>query len=219
MHEIKTKHSRASVNKWTQLLSVATRLAFYKLRQRAISELWKMRGQIHPIERVVLAQRFDIQAWLKPSFEEICTRDAALEVHEAEKIGLATAILLAKAREEVLKLPPERVQGPFDSRPSSPFPPTAARSQQISRIVEKVFWPPATVRSRTIIPENRVLLTENGIVYSLILRAILWENLKHEEEMCTHTFAMFLYVTMVLSPMHVFSRHSTRLKSQMCTLK
>ena len=65
--EKKPEYNERKVRKWAALLSISTRLAFHKLRDRAIEEPSTLRASIDALERVYLAQRFDIPMWLRPA--------------------------------------------------------------------------------------------------------------------------------------------------------
>ncbi|KAH8102040.1 hypothetical protein BXZ70DRAFT_906048 [Cristinia sonorae] len=131
---------------WIILLDISTRLAFHRLRERAISELedWCIPD---PIERISLAQKYDIPSWLRSAYTDTCCRDRPLEVWEAEKIGLATAIQLAKGREVVLKLQKEQPTAKEAALFTS-SPPAWRRSSrgdrhhnQVAAIVDIIFLP------------------------------------------------------------------------------
>ena len=128
--EKKPDYNERKARKWAALLSISTRLAFHKLRDRAIDELSLLRSSMDAIERVHLAQRFDIDSWLKPAYEQLSERQRPLEVWEAEKIGLRTTVLLARAREEVLRM------SPFVSSSFS------GRRDRVTAIIDSIFFPP-----------------------------------------------------------------------------
>ncbi|RDX39959.1 hypothetical protein OH76DRAFT_1366938 [Lentinus brumalis] len=89
------------------LLSTASALAFPAARTHAISALDAASPPLDPVERVFLAEKYTIPAWLRPAYVELCSRSHALEDAEAEVLGLQTTARLARAREAVLE---EKVQ-------------------------------------------------------------------------------------------------------------
>ena len=107
----------AELQRQIDLLSISTRFDFDRVREASIKciryglsrrqEWFKPVGEsqwlagISPIDRICLAEKYDIPEWLRPSYEDLCQRVAPLEVHEAERIGVRTATLLARAREAV----------------------------------------------------------------------------------------------------------------------
>ena len=69
----------------------------------AIDALDAASPPLDPVERVFLAEKDGIPAWLRPAFVELCSRAHALEDAEAEVLGLQTTARLARAREAVLE--------------------------------------------------------------------------------------------------------------------
>ena len=89
------------------MLSTSCALSFPAARAHAISALDAASPPLDPVERVFLAEKYDIPAWLRPAFVELCARAQPLEDAEAEVLGLQTTARLARAREAVLE---EKVQ-------------------------------------------------------------------------------------------------------------
>ncbi|KAI8988996.1 hypothetical protein BD414DRAFT_485623 [Trametes punicea] len=89
------------------LLSTSTALAFPAARMHAISALDQASPPLDPVERVFLAEKYDIPSWLRPAYVALCARAHPLEDAEAEVLGLQTTARLARAREAVLE---EKVQ-------------------------------------------------------------------------------------------------------------
>jgi hypothetical protein len=110
-------HSRPhSQEYWTTLLSVTTKLEFPAIRARAVAELRSSDAALDPIMEVVLATAYSIPEWLPGAYQRVCLRPAPLEIEEAERLGLRTAMMLAKAREllraamaqtRALRMPPD----------------------------------------------------------------------------------------------------------------
>ena len=115
-------HPEAELQRQIDLLSISTRFDFDRVREAAIKciryglsrrqdwftpDIWSVSGDsqwlagVSPVDRICLAEKYDIPEWLCPSYEDLCQRVAPLEVHEAERIGVRTATLLARAREAV----------------------------------------------------------------------------------------------------------------------
>ncbi|KAI0634589.1 hypothetical protein C8Q77DRAFT_1194732 [Trametes polyzona] len=89
------------------LLSTSSALSFPAARTHAIGALDRASPPLDPVERVFLAEKYDIPAWLRPAYVELCSRAHPLEDAEAEVLGLQTTARLARAREAVLE---EKVQ-------------------------------------------------------------------------------------------------------------
>ena len=71
------------------LLSTASALAFPAARTHAISALDAASPPLDPVERVFLAEKYAIPAWLRPAYVALCSRAHALEDAEAEVLGAA----------------------------------------------------------------------------------------------------------------------------------
>ncbi|OJT13609.1 hypothetical protein TRAPUB_9845 [Trametes pubescens] len=89
------------------LLSTSSALTFPAARTHAITALDQASPPLDPVERVFLAEKYNIPAWLRPAYVELCSRAHPLEDSEAEVLGLQTTARLARAREAVLE---EKVQ-------------------------------------------------------------------------------------------------------------
>ncbi|KZT64219.1 hypothetical protein DAEQUDRAFT_773916 [Daedalea quercina L-15889] len=90
-----------SLEEWVALLSVASRLLFDKIRERAISVIETHIPALEPAEKIVLAAKHDIPQWLAPSFTELCTRSDPLTEDESSKLGAETAKQVTRARDLV----------------------------------------------------------------------------------------------------------------------
>ena len=136
------------------LLSISTRFDFDRVREASIKciryglprrqERYKgppggsrWLAGVSPIDRICLAGKYDIPEWLPPSYEDLCQRVAPLEVHEAERIGVRTATLLARAREAVREKHLLRGESlpPGHSRPPSRL----YDDRMVSCVVQEVF--------------------------------------------------------------------------------
>ncbi|RPD60640.1 hypothetical protein L227DRAFT_575239 [Lentinus tigrinus ALCF2SS1-6] len=93
----------ASILNLVLLLSTASALSFPAARAHAISALDAASPPLDPVERVFLAEKYAIPAWLRPAYVALCSRAHALEDAEAEVLGLQTMARLARAREAVLE--------------------------------------------------------------------------------------------------------------------
>jgi hypothetical protein len=152
-------HQEAELQRQIDLLSISTRFDFDRVREAAIKCIryglsrrqektarWSGSGDsqwlagISPVDRICLAEKYDIREWLCPSYEDLCQRVVPLEVHEAERIGVRTATLLARAREAVREKHSLRVE----SSPLSHSPSNSDRfydETMVRCIVQEVFYP------------------------------------------------------------------------------
>lgn len=139
-----------SLSQWITLLSVATRFRFDRLRAQAIRAIDESATPLDPVDKVVLATKFDVPAWLAPAFVALCQRPKCLEEWEAEKIGLKRTVQLARAREEYRDAeslrgrPPSPIQM-YKSWQPSPCPASPRDDYQAAQcaahIVDEVFFP------------------------------------------------------------------------------
>ncbi|OBZ76036.1 hypothetical protein A0H81_03086 [Grifola frondosa] len=101
LYEGMHKHQVSTLSYWINILSISTRFVCDKMRDRAIEEIDNYHTPINPVEKIVIATKFDVSKWLAPSYEAVCQRDHPLNIAEAQKLGLATTVLLAQARERI----------------------------------------------------------------------------------------------------------------------
>jgi len=93
------------------LFSIANRYDFSQVRQYAIRAIEKLRVESgsgldsvwSAVDRIELADRFDVDEWLVPAYQELCTRATMLTVQEGERIGGRKAAIIATVREMVLR--------------------------------------------------------------------------------------------------------------------
>ncbi|KAK1225149.1 hypothetical protein PQX77_011931 [Marasmius sp. AFHP31] len=100
---------KTSPEEYINLLSIATRFVCIEARQEAIKRIESY--GLNPIQKLVLADTYDIPQWLMPSYIELCKRDNPLTPDEALWIGAEKAMSIAKAR-EIIRSSPETRQMP-----------------------------------------------------------------------------------------------------------
>lgn len=104
-NEIKTEEIKYLL----ELFSIANRYNFAQVRQYAICTIEKIRVEAGPgfddlwtaVDRIVVADNFDVTEWLAPATEELCQRPWYLTVAEAERIGPRRAAIIASVREQL----------------------------------------------------------------------------------------------------------------------
>ncbi|KZT05001.1 uncharacterized protein LAESUDRAFT_727582 [Laetiporus sulphureus 93-53] len=153
MHE----DGKLTLPQWIDLLSMSTRFVCDKIRERAIKEIHQHRPRIDPVEKIVLSVKFEVPQWLTPSYEAICQRSQPLDITETIRLGLATAVLLMRAR-EILRQDVRSRDGRVKRRaPSPPHTATSASwpgltvadeeplfdADRVSEVVRNVFALPA----------------------------------------------------------------------------
>jgi hypothetical protein len=133
-HRLYETPEYSDVQFWSNLLSISTRFFFDKIRERAIRMLSL---SATPVDKLYLAQKYDIPQWVQQARKRLCERSRPLEIWEAERIGWDTAILLAKAR-EILR---DSSQLEPDQPPSrSPSPPGSIASLA-SSVIHRISTP------------------------------------------------------------------------------
>ncbi len=81
-------------------MSLATRWDFTDIRTLAIREIQSL--DMSPVDRVILAQEFDIGGrWLLGAYTALCERAEPLSISEGTRLGLETAMRVAQLREQL----------------------------------------------------------------------------------------------------------------------
>ncbi|KAJ6457746.1 hypothetical protein C8R47DRAFT_1246932, partial [Mycena vitilis] len=79
------RQSGFPLSQWIILLSISTRLGFDLLRAQAIQSIEESPTAFDPIDKLVLAIKYNIPEWLAPAYTALCQRNNCLEEWEAEK--------------------------------------------------------------------------------------------------------------------------------------
>ncbi|KAF8068010.1 hypothetical protein FPV67DRAFT_1356536, partial [Lyophyllum atratum] len=93
-------------DEWASVLKLSTMWKMLDIRRMAINHLTaapmsladRIAG-LDPIERAVLARKYDVAEWLRAAFFELVRRPERVSVDEARTLGLETAIGLCGTRE------------------------------------------------------------------------------------------------------------------------
>ncbi|KAJ8088625.1 hypothetical protein PM082_013868 [Marasmius tenuissimus] len=95
----KTKEPGTSFKEYKDLFSIATLYECSEAGQKAILGI----ESYNPIavEKIVLAERHNVDRWLMPAYIQLCKRDNPLTRDEAWDIGLDKTIMIAAAREKI----------------------------------------------------------------------------------------------------------------------
>ncbi|KAJ6552237.1 hypothetical protein DFH09DRAFT_597753 [Mycena vulgaris] len=139
------RQPKDSLSQWITLLSIATRLRFDRLRAHAIESIEESKTSLDPVDKLVLAIKFEIPQWLAPAYTALCQRPNCLEEWEAEKIGLKKTVQIARAR-EAFRDAGYRSRAPspvYCWRGPSPVPSPKIdyEASRAARIVDEVFFP------------------------------------------------------------------------------
>ncbi|KZV89443.1 hypothetical protein EXIGLDRAFT_771791 [Exidia glandulosa HHB12029] len=87
-----------SLDDWRSILDIAHKLEVEWIHERAFAEMARM--PLEPVDKVVIAQRFDDKRHLvREAYVVLVRRENALTIEEAQRIGLIDSTRLAHARE------------------------------------------------------------------------------------------------------------------------
>ncbi|KII91624.1 hypothetical protein PLICRDRAFT_51762 [Plicaturopsis crispa FD-325 SS-3] len=140
-----------SLDEWTALLSIASHFGMASLRERAIAEIDDFSEGVEPVDKILLARKYGVEAWLAPAYVALCRRENALDEGEGERLGMDTTVKLFRAREiwrEARQHPvaasvPVAYRG-FGAVAAAPADPGTAADEERERvldIVNSVFYP------------------------------------------------------------------------------
>ena len=83
------------------VLKLATMWEFQKIRATAITKIERM--PLDLVDKLVIAQKFDISAWVMPTLVELSHRKEMVSFSEANQLGMKWVLELAKLREAKLE--------------------------------------------------------------------------------------------------------------------
>jgi hypothetical protein len=91
-----------SEDEWKSVLRLSTAWEFPAVRQVAITHLSKIQ-QLDPVEKLIIAVRFHVDAWLVDTLNQLARRDAPLSINDTERlipvVGLEYVTKIAQVRE------------------------------------------------------------------------------------------------------------------------
>jgi hypothetical protein len=96
----RSEYSRytATVEKWVEILALAQKWGFKEVEQLCIRQLESL--PISPVEKINIYQACHLdRSLLVDSFEELTLRPEPLTLEDVHKLGMETAIQIARARE------------------------------------------------------------------------------------------------------------------------
>ena len=142
------------------LFSIATRYDFATVRREALSIIQVLRVQAgaqdfaklwSPIDRLVLATRFDVDEWIMPAYEDLCERADFITLEEAEQIGGRKTAVIALARERYRKekenvaaRPSHPVSATEGPRTNFFYPAASDQPVDLASIIRDIVNAPAT---------------------------------------------------------------------------
>ncbi|KAJ8082208.1 hypothetical protein PM082_008055 [Marasmius tenuissimus] len=101
--------SNTPIQAWVDLLSISTQFDFPKIRDHAIAAIDECQSlsssnSLSPADMIHIADKHHVEKWLKPAYMTLCEREEPISKEEAEKIGVEKVVMLAQARERLLKI-------------------------------------------------------------------------------------------------------------------
>ncbi|KAJ3773312.1 hypothetical protein FB446DRAFT_787936 [Lentinula raphanica] len=90
-----------SLSQWTAVLKLATKWEMKEVKTHAVSSVVEDLSNVDPVDKIVLAQTYDIPSWLTPSFNEILQRPQSLTENDVEKLGVPTTVCLMGLRDRL----------------------------------------------------------------------------------------------------------------------
>jgi hypothetical protein len=90
---------RLSFGESIAILSVSSRYDIEKIR--VIPEIMSHCPRIDLVEKIVLAEKYNIPDWPAPAYAALCQPAYPLQEWEAKRLGIRVAVKLARAREAV----------------------------------------------------------------------------------------------------------------------
>ncbi|TFK74667.1 hypothetical protein BDN72DRAFT_833194 [Pluteus cervinus] len=86
-----------TVDQWTSVLKLSTMWEFDKIRNLSIERL---KAQLSdPIQKLVLARRYEIESWKLPAIRKLVERRDPITLREGMAIGIEAALKIASIRE------------------------------------------------------------------------------------------------------------------------
>ena len=85
---------------WISVLKLSTMWEFSGLRKSAIKNLDRGSNLLDPIDKLLLAQRYNVKEWIMPALLKLAQRPEPISIKEGHRLGLETALNIAAIREE-----------------------------------------------------------------------------------------------------------------------
>ncbi|KAF9239119.1 hypothetical protein BU15DRAFT_62136 [Melanogaster broomeanus] len=87
------------VEQWTSVLKLSTLWDLSSQRQIAIDKLSEL--PVPPIDKIILANTYDVKPWLLPAMHDLVRRQDPINMEDASRLGFETALKLASVREKI----------------------------------------------------------------------------------------------------------------------
>jgi hypothetical protein len=83
-------------DEWASILKLSHLWGFTSFCTATIS---KLESLLSAVDKIVLGRTCDVQHWLQPAFEEVCSQANWLSDDDCQQIGLEDVMKIARARE------------------------------------------------------------------------------------------------------------------------
>jgi hypothetical protein len=85
-------------DEWVSVLKLSHNWGFHAFRDVAIR---KLDSNITGVDMVVLGRTYNVRAWLRPGYTDICTRADWLSDEDCRRVGLEDMIKIGRTRERI----------------------------------------------------------------------------------------------------------------------
>ncbi|KAJ3752732.1 hypothetical protein EV360DRAFT_54721, partial [Lentinula raphanica] len=89
-----------SFSEWTSVLNLADMWCMDGIREHAIKTMNKIEG-VDPVEKLVVARTYRVDAWLPPSLDAIIRRSQDWSERDVERLSLSTVLKLVALRDRL----------------------------------------------------------------------------------------------------------------------
>ncbi|THV06631.1 hypothetical protein K435DRAFT_644937, partial [Dendrothele bispora CBS 962.96] len=93
-----TQYEAQTVADWTSILRLASLFQMENVRALAVKQLFPITSAV---ERIELANKYDIKDWLGPAYLDLCTRTQELTLEEGKKMGIEAVIGVTQLRSQL----------------------------------------------------------------------------------------------------------------------
>ena len=94
-----TRSCDLSLEEWTSVLELSTMWQFHGIRAKAIKALESLTISMDPVDKIVMARKFDVSPWLVSSLLALVQREQPINLSEGTRLGLEWALKVAEVRE------------------------------------------------------------------------------------------------------------------------
>ncbi|KAF9060950.1 hypothetical protein BDP27DRAFT_1235918 [Rhodocollybia butyracea] len=89
-----------SFSEWTSVLKLADKYLMDVVKEHAIETMNSL-PDVDPIDKIALANKYNIRSWLTPSFNLILQRSQSLTLHDLNRLGPRTFVRLVGIRDRI----------------------------------------------------------------------------------------------------------------------